>query len=76
MEQNHEREDVELFTAENSVEYLDKLQDLVRDYNKTKHTSIVMTPVEASKNNNEKKVFGKLYGKLSLPRKKETKVFC
>ena len=50
------------FTAQNSTEYLDMLPRLVEEYNNTKHRSIGMTPVEASKKKNESSVFLKLYG--------------
>ena len=49
-------------TAQNSTEYLDMLPGLVEEYNNTKHRSIGMTPVEASKKKNESIVFLKLYG--------------
>ena len=52
------------FTAQNSTEYLDMLPRLVEEYNNTKHRSIGMTPVEASKKKNESSVFLKLYGDL------------
>ena len=38
------------FTDNNTNHYVDILPDLVEDYNNTKHSSIKMTPVEASKN--------------------------
>ena len=60
------------FTVQNSTEYLDMLPRLVREYNNTKHRSIGMTPVEASKKKNESSVFLKLYGDMrtshSLPK--------
>ena len=52
------------FTAQNTTEYLDMLNPLVDEYNNTKHRSIGMTPVEASKKKNESSVFLKLYGEL------------
>ena len=60
------------FTVQNSTEYLDMLPGLVKEYNNTKHRSIGMTPVEASKKKNESSVFLKLYGDMktshSLPK--------
>ena len=62
-----------MFSARNSWEYLDELKNLVWEYNYKKHRSIGMTPAEASKKKNEKKVFGNLYGKFSIPKKKKPK---
>ena len=53
-----------MFSANNSTVYWDKLKDLVDDYDNTKNSSIKMTPLEASKKENEKKVFANLYGDL------------
>ena len=50
-----------MFDRNNSLEYLEELPKLVKDYNNTKHNSIGMTPVEASKKKNEKFVFSNLY---------------
>ena len=52
------------FTIQNNTEYLDVLPKLVTEYNNTKHRSIGMTPVEASKKKNEGDVYLKLYGKM------------
>ena len=49
------------FTDNNTYTYMDILQDLVMDYNNTKHSSIKMTPVEASKKKNELTVWRNLY---------------
>ena len=56
------------FTAQNTTEYLDMLNPLVEEYNNTKHRSIGMTPVEASKKKNEGIVFMKLYGDVRTPK--------
>ena len=40
------------FTDNNTNHYVDILPDLVKDYNNTRHSSIKMTPVEASKKKN------------------------
>ena len=37
------------FTAQNTTQYLDMLPKLLKEYNNTKHRSIKMTLVEASK---------------------------
>ena len=50
-----------MFSANNNTVYWDKLDKLVDDYNNTYHSSIKMTPTEASKKENEKKVFTNLY---------------
>ena len=38
-----------MFTANNNTVYYDKLDKLIKEYNNTKHSSIKMTPIEASK---------------------------
>ena len=50
-----------MFSANNNTVYWDKLDKLVNDYNNTAHSSIKMTPTEASKKENEKQVFANLY---------------
>ena len=49
------------FTDNNTYTYIDILPDLVEDYNNTVHSSIKMTPVEASKKKNELNVWRNLY---------------
>ena len=44
-----------MFSVNNNTVYWDKLDELVDDYNNTRHSSIKMTPLEASKKENEKK---------------------
>ena len=51
-------------TANNNTVYWDKIDKLVNDYINARHSSIKMTPVEASKKANEKKVWSNLYGDL------------
>ena len=51
-----------MFSANNNTVYWDKLDKLVDDYNNTYHSSIEMSPTEASKKENEKQVFANLYG--------------
>ena len=49
------------FTDNNTYTYINVLPDLVEDYNNTVHSSIKMTPVEASKKKNELTVWRNLY---------------
>ena len=49
------------FTTNSTSVYADILPDLVEDYNNTRHSSIKMTPVEASKKKNELRVWRNLY---------------
>ena len=49
------------FTDNNTYVYIDILPDLVKDYNNTKHSSVKMTPVEASEKKNEFTVWKNLY---------------
>ena len=53
-----------MFSANNNTIYFDKLDELVDQYNHRFHSSIRMTPAEASKQKNEKKVFANLFGDL------------
>ena len=53
-----------MFSANNNTIYFDKLDKLVDQYNHRFHSSIRMTPAEASKQQNEKKVFANLFGDL------------
>lgn len=52
------------FSANNTNKYLNVLPVMIKKYNNTKHSSIKMTPTEASLNKNEGKVYYQLYGKL------------
>ena len=62
-----------MFSANNSTVFWDKLDKLVDDYNNRKHSSIKMTPIEASKKENEKTVFANLYGDLIYLKPKKPK---
>ena len=62
-----------MFTANNNTLYWDKIYKLVDDYNNTKHSSVKMTPNEASKKENEEKVFVNLYGDLTYWKPKKPK---
>ena len=50
------------FTANSTRRYVDILDKLVDRYKNTVHSSIVMTPKEASEKKNEVKVWRNLYG--------------
>ena len=45
------------FTVQGNTQYLDILQKILEQYNNTKHSSIKMTPVDASKKKNESAVY-------------------
>ena len=49
------------FSANSTNVYIDVLPDPVREYNNTKHFSIKMTPIKASKKENELRVWRNLY---------------
>ena len=49
------------FTANNTNKYIDVLDDFVERYKNTRHSSIKMSPVEASKKQNEMRVYRNLY---------------
>ena len=50
------------FTAQDTVKWIDVLPKLLKNYNSSFHRSIKMTPIEASKTENEDKVRENLYG--------------
>ena len=52
------------FTVQGNTVYLDILPKILEQYNNTKHSSIKMTPVEASKKKNENAVYYNLYGDM------------
>ena len=52
------------FTVQGNTQYLDILPKILDQYNNTKHSSIKMTPVEASKKKNESAVYYNLYGDM------------
>ena len=62
-----------MFSSNNSTVCWDKLDKLVDDYNNTYHSRIEMTPTEASKKQNENKVFANLYGDLIYLKPKKPK---
>ena len=49
------------FSANSTNVYINVLPDLVREYNNSRHSSIKMTPVKASKKENELRVWRNLY---------------
>jgi len=49
------------FTANSTRRYIDVLDEMVSRYNETRHSSIKMTPTEASKQQNESTVYRNLY---------------
>ena len=51
------------FSAKSTNVYMNVLSDLVKEYNNTRHSSIKMTPVKASKTENELTVWRNLYPK-------------
>jgi len=51
----------EYFSANSTRKYLDVLDEIVTNYNKTWHSSIKMTPSEASLKKNEATVYKNLY---------------
>ena len=53
------------FTVQGNTQYLDMLPKLVKQYNNTKHSSIKMSPIEASKKKNEGTVYFNLYGDMN-----------
>ncbi|KAL9963810.1 hypothetical protein ACROYT_G027355 [Oculina patagonica] len=52
------------FTIQGNTQYLKILPKIVKEYNNTKHSSIKMTPTEASKKKNEGTVYFNLYGDM------------
>ena len=53
-----------MFLANNNTIYFDKLGKVVDEYNTRFHSSVKMTPAEASRKKNERKVFANLFGDL------------
>jgi hypothetical protein len=52
------------FTANNTRRYVDVLNDMVSQYNNTKHSAIKMTPVNASNPENLYRTYMNLYGDI------------
>lgn len=60
--------------ANQTKRYIDVLPKLVYNYNNSYHRSIKMTPTEASKEENESKVYKNLYSSTSFKKKPKFKV--
>ena len=58
------------FTVQGNTQYLDMLPKLLKQYNNTKHSSIKMTPVEASDKRNEGTVYFNLHGDMETLKQK------
>ena len=58
------------FTIQGNTMYLDMLPKILKYYNNTKHSSIKMTPIEASKKKNEGVVYFNLYGDMETLKQK------
>ena len=52
------------FTVQGNTQYLSILPKILEQYNNTKHSSIKMTPGEASKKKNESTVYFDLFGDI------------
>ena len=62
------------FTVQGNTQYLEMLTKTLKEYNNTKHSSIKMTPLEASKKKNEGIIYFNLYGELEPPSKPKFEV--
>ena len=58
------------FTAQGNTQYLDILPKILKQYNNTKHSSIKMSPIEASKKKNEGTVYFNLYDDMETSKQK------
>ena len=58
------------FTVQGNTMYLDMLPKILKQYNNTKHSSIKMTPTEASEKKNEGTVYFNLYGDVETSKQK------
>ena len=64
------------FTVQGNAVYLDILPKILKQYDNTKHSSIKMTPVKASRKKNESSVSFNLYGDMEqLSSKPRFKVY-
>ena len=62
------------FTKHQSHRYIDDLQDIVRGYNNTRHSSIGMSPAQVTLEN-QQELYEKLYLPVELKREQTTVVF-
>jgi len=67
LELNDERKNVQVFTANNTNKYIDVLDDFFERCNNTRHPSIKMIPVKASKKTNAITVYRYLYPDSTRP---------
>ena len=58
------------FTIQNNTIWYNIIEKLVNDYNETKHGSIQLTPVEASKKKHQGTVYFNLYGDIEASKQK------
>ena len=63
-----------MLSVNNNTVYWGKLDKLVVDYNNTRHSSIKMTPVKASKKENEERVYANFHGDLIYLKAKKNKI--
>ena len=59
------------FTAENTRNWINMLDKLLTEYNNKKHSTIKMTPIEASKKDNEEIVWNNLNNKVNIVTSKQ-----
>ena len=64
MESDDEKPTIENVSANNNTIYFDKLGKVIDEYNNSFHSSVKMTPAEASRKKNERKVYANLFGDL------------
>jgi len=53
-----------IFSEQSYSFYLDILSEILKEYNNTYHSSIKMTSIQASKKENEDRVYFNLYGDI------------
>ena len=58
------------FTIQNNTVWYNILDDLVEKYNNTKHSSIKMTPIKASRGKNQGLVYFNLCGDMETSKQK------
>ena len=58
------------FTIQGNTQYLDMLPKILKQYNNTKHSSIKMKPIEASKMSNQGTVYFNLYDDMETSKQK------
>ena len=58
------------FTIQGNTQYLDILPKILKQYNNAKHSSIEITPIEASKKKNQGSAYINLYGDMETSKQK------